>query len=79
MSLTDGVVLLLIGLISSITLLISGYKEFKKDETKTSKKVLFLILDFLEIFNPNSLNGFAFMLSLVAIVIGLILINGLFH
>ena len=74
-----GVVLILLGLVSYISLLISAYREFKKDDTKTSEKMLFLIVASLEILSPSSLSGFALMLSLVAILIGLALITGLFH
>lgn len=74
-----GVVLILSGLVSILLFLISWYKEFKKDDTKTSEKVLFLIVAPLEILSPSSLSGFAFMLSLVAILIGLALITGFFH
>jgi hypothetical protein len=68
-----GVILILIGLISAISLLISGYKELKKEEKKRSK-VLFVFVALSEIFSPSSLSGFAFMLSLVAILIGIALI-----
>ncbi|WP_066070797.1 hypothetical protein [Neobacillus soli] len=74
-----GIVLLFIGLISAVSLLISAYKEFKKDENKkTSNKVLFLVSVFLESISPSSLSGFAFLLSIVAIVIGIALLK-LFH
>ncbi|PKR86066.1 hypothetical protein [Heyndrickxia camelliae] len=70
-----GVVLLIIGLASAIYLLSYGYKEFKKDETKKSKKVFFLIIGLSEILSPSSLSGFAFLLSLGAILIGIVLIT----
>ncbi|PAE31292.1 hypothetical protein [Bacillus sp. 7884-1] len=78
MSVLIGVVLILVGLVSSITLSISVYKEYRKEKIKTSK-ALFLIVSVLEALSPSSISGFAFMLSLVAIVIGLALITGLFH
>jgi formate-dependent nitrite reductase membrane component NrfD len=74
-----GVVLFLIGLVSFISLWIFVYKELKKEETETSKKVLNLILGLLDTFiSPSSLSGFALVLSLLAILIGLALI-AVFH
>ena len=71
-----GVVLLLVGVVSSIYLMISGYKDFKKDETKTSKKVLLLIIGLSEIFSPSTPSGFGLLLSIVAILFGIVLITG---
>jgi hypothetical protein len=74
-----GVVLLFIGLLSFISLWIFVYKELKKDETETSKKVFNLILGLLDTFiSPSSLSGFALVLSLLAILIGLAIIT-VFH
>ncbi|MCM3118777.1 hypothetical protein M3610_26725 [Neobacillus sp. MER 74] len=79
MWLLAGVVLLLLGLVSFISLWIFVYKKLKKDETKTSRKVFNLILGLLDTFiSPSSLSGFALVLSLLAILIGLALIT-IFH
>lgn len=48
-----GSILFLIGLVSFISLFVYGYKEFNKDETKTSKKVFLLILELLDFFLPR--------------------------
>lgn len=80
MSIIGGFFLFLIGIVSLISLLVYGYKEFKKDETKTSKKVLFLILGLLDIFfGTGSLEGLALLLSVGAILIGLLMLMGAFH
>lgn len=71
-----GVVLFLIGLVSFVLLLVYGYREFSKDETKKSKKLFFLILGLLDIFTPSSLSGFALILSIVAILFGIVFITG---
>jgi hypothetical protein len=74
-----GVGLLLIGLVSFISLWIFVYKEIKKDETETSKKIFNLLLGLLDTFiSPSSLSGFALVLSLLAIIIGIALIT-VFH
>jgi hypothetical protein len=74
-----GVGLLLIGLVSFISLWIFVYKEIKKDETETSKKIFNLLLGLLDNFiSPSSLSGFALVLSLLAILIGIALIT-VFH
>lgn len=79
MTTLSGFILFLIGLVSFISLLVYGYKEFKKDKTKTSKKVLFGVLGLLDtFFGAGSLEGFALLLSLGAILIGLVLM-GAFH
>lgn len=71
-----GGLLFLIGLVSLISLLVYAYKEFKKDETKTSKKVFFLILGILDIlFGTESLGGFVLLLSIWAILVGFLLIT----
>lgn len=71
-----GVVLLLIGLVSFISLWIYVYKELIKDETETSKKLFNLILGLLDTFiSPSSFSGFALVLSLLAILIGIALIT----
>ncbi|MDV7767458.1 hypothetical protein N9I19_23440 [Peribacillus sp. CSMR9] len=75
-----GFILFLIGIVSFISLLVYGYKEFKADESKTSKKVIFLILGILDTFfgTGGELAGLALILSLAAILIGLV-IMGVFH
>jgi len=45
-----GTILFLIGIASLISLLVYGYKEFKADESKTSKKAVFLVLGILDTF-----------------------------
>ncbi|MBM7691139.1 putative membrane protein [Peribacillus deserti] len=69
-----GVILIFIGLISAISIFINGYKELKKEEKKTSKG-LFIIVGLSEILSPSSLSGLAFFLSLVAILIGIVMIT----
>lgn len=70
-----GVVLVLIGLVSFIALWIYVFKELKKEETETPKQVFNIILGLLDTFiSPSSLSGFALVLSLLAILIGLALI-----
>ncbi|WP_335575799.1 hypothetical protein [Neobacillus vireti] len=75
-----GVILFLIGIVSFISLLVYGYKEFKADESKTPKKVIFLVLGILDTFfgTGGELTGLALILSLAAILIGLV-IMGVFH
>ncbi|MFH0068388.1 hypothetical protein [Peribacillus sp. NPDC056705] len=74
-----GLLLFLIGLVSFISFLVYAYIEFKKDETKTSKKVVFLILGIIDILFTESIEGFLLILSLGAILIGIVLITGSFH
>ena len=76
----SGIILFLIGIVSFISLLVYGYKEFKADESKTSKKAVFLVLGILDTFfgTGGELTGFALILSLAAILIGLV-IMGVFH
>lgn len=58
-----GVILFLLGLVPFASLLVFGYKEFKKDESKTSKKTFFIILGLLDTFTgPSSLSGLALMI-----------------
>jgi len=75
-----GTILFLIGIASLILLLVYGYKEFKADESKTSKKAVFLVLGILDTFfgTGGELIGFALIVSLAAILIGLV-IMGVFH
>jgi hypothetical protein len=74
MSIFAGVVLLLIGLVSSISLLFFSYKEFKKEKNNRGKG-LFIVGVLTEILSPTSISGFAFMLSLVAILIGIAILS----
>jgi hypothetical protein len=74
MSIFAGVILLLIGLVSSISLLIFSYKEFKKEKNKKDKG-LFIAGVLTEILSPTSISGFSFMLSLVAILIGIAILS----
>ncbi|MFJ8261186.1 hypothetical protein ACIQ4I_04385 [Rummeliibacillus sp. NPDC094406] len=67
-----GLLLLLIGLVSLIFLLVYAYKEFKEDDDEKSKKIFFLILGILDILFGTG--GFALILSLGAILIGIVLI-----
>jgi len=80
MVLFGGSILFLIGIVSFISLLVYGYKEFKTDESKKSKKVILLVLGILDTFfgTGGELAGFALILSLAAILIGLV-IMGVFH
>ncbi|WP_144568878.1 hypothetical protein [Neobacillus bataviensis] len=75
-----GVILFLIGIVSFTMLLVYGYKELKADESRTSKKVFFIVLGLLDTFfgTGGELVGFAFLLSLAAILIGLVMM-GVFH
>ncbi|MFE3975884.1 MULTISPECIES: hypothetical protein [unclassified Peribacillus] len=50
MKMFGGFILFFIGLVSFISLLIYGYKDFKADESKTSNKVIFLVLGILDTF-----------------------------
>lgn len=80
MVMLGGGILFLIGIVSFISLLVYGYKEFKADKSKPSKKVLFGVLRILDIFfgSGGELVGFALLLSLSAILIGLV-IMGIVH
>lgn len=70
MLLLGGSILFLIGLVSFISLLVYDNKEFKKDETKTSKKVFVIILELFDIFfGTGGLECLALLLSLGAIII----------
>ncbi|MEH7075920.1 hypothetical protein [Neobacillus drentensis] len=68
------------GLASFIALSVYIYKEFKSDDSKTSKKVLFVFLGILDTFfgSGGEFLGFALIISLAAILIGLAMM-GAFH
>jgi Ca2+/Na+ antiporter len=76
MSVIFGSILFLIGIVVFISILVYGYKDFKEDDSKTSKKVFFLLLGIIDIL--FSMGGFGLLLSLCAILIGLYQM-GLFH
>ncbi|WHY64437.1 hypothetical protein [Neobacillus sp. SuZ13] len=75
-----GLIVFLIGLASFIALSVYIYKELKSDDSKTSKKVLFVFLGILDTFfgSGGELVGFALIISLAAILIGLAMM-GVFH
>jgi hypothetical protein len=77
MELFGGVILFLIGIVLFISLWVYGYKEYKADESKTSKKVIFQVLGILDIFfgTGGGLEGLALMISLAAILIGLVIMG----
>lgn len=83
MLVVTGCLLILIGLISLVFSLVYAYKKFKKDNSSAKRDFFDLFINLLDIFSaldgPKSLVSFVTAISLGAIIIGIILIIGVFH